>query len=61
MLKPKSLDHVGIFVTDMDRSLRFYAEGLRLELLRRRGIGREGFAAIKVGGSELNVFAIRVW
>jgi catechol 2,3-dioxygenase-like lactoylglutathione lyase family enzyme len=56
MLKPKALDHVGIIVTDMDRSLRFYTEGLGLELLRRQGDGRDGFAAIKAGSAELNVF-----
>jgi glyoxylase I family protein len=56
MLKPKALDHVGIIVTDMDRSLQFYTERLGLELLRRRGSGREGFAAIKAGSAELNVF-----
>jgi catechol 2,3-dioxygenase-like lactoylglutathione lyase family enzyme len=56
MLKLKALDHVGLFVTDMDRSLRFYTEGLGLELLRRRGAGREGFAALKAGNAELNVF-----
>jgi lactoylglutathione lyase len=56
MLKFKALDHVGIFVTDMDRSLRFYTDGLGLELLRRRGAGRDGFAAIKVGQAEFNVF-----
>ena len=41
MLRPKALDHVGITVTDMDRSLRFYCGVLGLELLRRtaRGAG----------------------
>jgi len=56
MLKPKRLDHVGIIVTDMDRSLDFYTEGLGLELLRRRGAGRESFAALRIGHAEFNVF-----
>jgi lactoylglutathione lyase len=56
MLKPAAFEHVGLVVTDMDRSLRFYTEGLGLELLRRRGAGREGFAALKVGQAEFNVF-----
>ena len=56
MLKPKALDHVGIIVTDMDRSLRFYTEGLGLKLLRRRGAGRDAFAALKIGDLEFNVF-----
>jgi catechol 2,3-dioxygenase-like lactoylglutathione lyase family enzyme len=56
MLRLKALDHVGIIVTDMDRSLRFYTEGLGMELLRRRGSGHESFAALRVGGTEINVF-----
>ena len=56
MLKPKALDHIGLFATDMDRSLQFYTDGLGLELLRRRGEGRQGFAALGVGNAEFNVF-----
>ena len=32
MLRPRAIDHVGILVTDMDRSLRFY-QALGMELL----------------------------
>jgi catechol 2,3-dioxygenase-like lactoylglutathione lyase family enzyme len=56
MLRPKNFEHVGIVVTDMDQSLRFYTSGLGLELLRRRGAGRESFAALRLGVAELNVF-----
>jgi catechol 2,3-dioxygenase-like lactoylglutathione lyase family enzyme len=28
MLRPNALDHVDLIVTDLDRSLRFYVEGL---------------------------------
>jgi glyoxylase I family protein len=59
MLRPKALDHVGITVTDKDRSLRFYCEVLGLELLRRRARGPGGIASavLKVGEQEINVFS----
>ena len=53
-LRLKMLDHVGIRVTDLDRSLRFYVEGLGLELLRRR----EGAAVVRVGDQEINMFCV---
>jgi catechol 2,3-dioxygenase-like lactoylglutathione lyase family enzyme len=58
MLKPKALDHVGLKVTDMDRSLRFYCDGLGLELLRRsdRGPGVAS-AVLRVGDQEMNLFS----
>lgn len=58
MLKLKALDHVGLVVADMDRSLRFYCEALGLELLRRSD--REGgvtSAVLRVGKQEINVFS----
>jgi lactoylglutathione lyase len=57
MLRPKALDHVGLLVTDMDRSLFFYTEVLGLELLRRsdRGAGGASSAVLKVGNQEINV------
>jgi catechol 2,3-dioxygenase-like lactoylglutathione lyase family enzyme len=59
MLRPKALDHVGLVVTDMDRSLRFYCEGLGLELLRRKGPNADGLssAVLRVGEQEINVFS----
>lgn len=57
MLKLKALDHVGLVVSDMDRSLHFYCEALGLELLRRSD--REGgvtAAVLKVGDQEINMF-----
>jgi glyoxylase I family protein len=59
MLRPKALDHVGITVTDMDRSLRFYCGVLGLELLRRRARGPGGIASavLTVGEQEINVFS----
>ncbi|MGA7263873.1 MAG: VOC family protein [Stellaceae bacterium] len=56
MLRPRSFEHIGIVVTDLDRTLRFYVDGLGLELLRRRGEGLKGSAALKAGQAEINVF-----
>jgi lactoylglutathione lyase len=55
MLRPKALDHVGLIVTDMDRSLRFY-QALGLELLRRSERGTGSSVVLKVGAQEINVF-----
>jgi catechol 2,3-dioxygenase-like lactoylglutathione lyase family enzyme len=57
-MKVIGLDHVGLLVTDMDRSLQFY-RALGLEVLRTSGPDAKGVrsAVIKVGGQELNVFS----
>ena len=59
MLKPKGLDHVGLKVTDMDKTLHFYQQMLGLELLRTSGPNADGgrSAVIKVGGQEINLFS----
>jgi catechol 2,3-dioxygenase-like lactoylglutathione lyase family enzyme len=58
MLRPKELNHVGLTVTDMDKTLHFY-QLLGLELLRTSGPNQEGVrsAVLKVGGQEINVFS----
>lgn len=58
MLKPTGLDHVGLLVADMERSLQFY-RALGLQVLRTSGPDAKGVrsAVIKVGGQELNVFS----
>jgi glyoxylase I family protein len=59
MLRPKALDHVGLTVTDMDRSLGFYCGVLGLELLRRSAKDAAGLASavLKVGDQEINMFS----
>ena len=58
MLRPTAIDHVGLKVTDMDRTLDFY-QRLGLTLLRTSGPNADGVrtAVIQVGSQELNVFA----
>ena len=58
MLRPKALDHVGLKVTDMDKTLHFY-QRLGLTLLRTSGPNADGLrsAVIQVGNQELNVFS----
>jgi catechol 2,3-dioxygenase-like lactoylglutathione lyase family enzyme len=58
MLEPRELNHVGLTVTDMDKTLHFYRL-LGLELLRTSGPNADGIrsAVLKVGGQEINVFS----
>jgi glyoxylase I family protein len=60
MLRAKALDHVGLIVTDMERSLHFYSGALGLELLRRSGQGPDGTssAVLRVGAQEINLFCV---
>ena len=58
MLRLSAIDHVGLKVSDMDKTLHFY-QRLGLTLLRTSGPnadGRRG-AVIQVGSQELNVFS----
>ena len=52
----KALDHAGLKVKDLDRSLHFY-QRLGLKVLRTKGPNADGLrsAVIQVGDQELNV------
>jgi len=58
MARPTGLDHVGLKVPDMDRSLRFY-QALGLTVLRTSEPNAEGLrsAVVQAGSQELNLFA----
>lgn len=58
MLRLRGLDHVGLKVTNMDRTLDFY-QRLGLTVLRTSGPNADGLrsAVIQVGSQELNVFS----
>ena len=58
MLQPKELNHVGLTVADMDKTLQFY-QLLGLELLRTSGPNAEGVrsAVLQVGSQEINLFS----
>jgi catechol 2,3-dioxygenase-like lactoylglutathione lyase family enzyme len=57
-VRPRALDHVGLRVSDMDRSLRFYCEGLGLALLRRSDKGPGAASAVlRIGSQEMNLFS----
>ncbi len=47
------LDHVGVKVTDLDRSIRFYSDLFGFEMVDRRMLGNSNVeaAAMQVGGS----------
>jgi catechol 2,3-dioxygenase-like lactoylglutathione lyase family enzyme len=58
MLRLKAIDHVGLRVSDMDKTLDFY-QRLGLTLLRTSGPNADGLrsAVIQVGSQELNFFS----
>jgi glyoxylase I family protein len=59
MLRPKSLDHLALKVTDMERSLHFYQHVLGLDLLRASDPGKEGgrSACLSAGAQKLDLFS----
>jgi glyoxylase I family protein len=60
MLCAKAIDHVGLIVTDIERSLHFYSGALGLELLQRSGRGPDGTssAVLRAGAQEIDLFCV---
>lgn len=58
LLRPAALDHIGLKVTDMDRSLHFYTDVLGLEVLHTSGPHENGgrSATIRAGDQKLDLF-----
>ncbi|MFQ6052622.1 MAG: VOC family protein [Candidatus Bathyarchaeia archaeon] len=50
-----SLDHIGIYVEDLERSLRFYAELFGFPEHRRFTAGESRIAVLDVGGGLLEL------
>jgi glyoxylase I family protein len=48
-----SMSHVGICVSDLERSLAFYCQGLGFELVDSHAVGPEFAALMEVEGVEL--------
>jgi catechol 2,3-dioxygenase-like lactoylglutathione lyase family enzyme len=59
MLRPKTLDHLALKVTDMDKALHFYHQVLGLEVLRTSGPNAEGgrSAVLQAGIQKLDLFS----
>jgi catechol 2,3-dioxygenase-like lactoylglutathione lyase family enzyme len=55
MLRLKNFEHIGIVASDIERSLRFYTD-LGLEMVKRRGEGRQAAATLRMGDAEINMF-----
>ena len=57
-LKPAGLDHIGLKVTDMDASLRFYADVLGLEVVHTSGPHANGgrSATLRAGEQKVDLF-----
>jgi metallothiol transferase len=58
VIRAAALDHIGLKVTDMDASLRFYRDVLGLELLHTSGPHDNGgrSATLRAGEQKLDLF-----
>ena len=54
-----SFSHLGICVSDLDRSLRFYCEGLGFEQVASHQVGHEFATLMEVEGVELESRMVR--
>jgi lactoylglutathione lyase len=54
-----SVSHLGICVTDLDRSLRFYCEGLGFEQVAAHQVGAEFGALMELEGVDLDSRMLR--
>jgi catechol 2,3-dioxygenase-like lactoylglutathione lyase family enzyme len=59
MIRPKTLDHLALKVTDMDKALHFYHQVLGLELVRTSGPNAEGgrMAVVQAGDKKIDLFS----
>ncbi|MBV9326438.1 MAG: VOC family protein [Chloroflexi bacterium] len=57
-LQPSSLDHIGLKVTDMDKSLRFYCDALGMDVEHTSGPHPNGgrSATVRAGEQRLDLF-----
>jgi len=49
------LDHIGIYVSDLDKSLKFYAEIFGFKLVEQFGSGEAKIATLDLGGGLLEL------
>jgi catechol 2,3-dioxygenase-like lactoylglutathione lyase family enzyme len=57
-LQPKALDHIGLKVTDIEASVRFYHDVLGMELVRAPKTNPHGgsSAVVRAGGQSFDLF-----
>jgi lactoylglutathione lyase len=53
----RQLEHIGVMVKDMDRSVHFYTEVLGLQLRERRTFRTLELAFLEIGDTEIELIA----
>ena len=56
-MKPTRLEHIGIFVADMDISIRFYTEVMGLNFVERRPLGSVELGFVELNGQQIELIA----